>query len=227
MSALELYSYDACPFAQRTRMVLGEKGIEFDLHEVDVHNKPPRWKEISPYGKVPVLLHDGQSIYESAIINQYLDEAFPQPALMPATAAGRAQARIWMDYCESRFLPAAHKVLWERDQPEKHAANLTAIYEVLRFMEQEGLAKLSDGPYWFGDRPTLVDFQFLPFFERFSVYEALAGLKWPADCPRLRRWFDAMCERPSVSATLRPVESHIEQHHRLAAAIAKRRAASA
>ena len=119
MSDIELYSYDACPYAQRTRMVLAEKGLDFALHEVDVYNKPANWATISPYGKVPVLRHDGASIYESTIVNQYLDEAFPDPPLMPASALGRAQARIWMDYCETRFLPASHNLLWQRGRAKK------------------------------------------------------------------------------------------------------------
>jgi glutathione S-transferase len=227
MSQVELYSYDACPFAQRTRMVLNEKGIDYQLHEVDVYDKPAGWEQISPYGKVPLLRHAGGTVYESAIINEYLDEAFPEPPLMPAGPLARAQARIWIDYCESRFLPATHALMRERDDPQRQASNLDKVHEVLRFMEHEGMAKLGQGPYWFDDRPTLVDFQYLPFFERFAVYEAMAGFRWPADCPRLRHWFDTMSARPAVAATLRPVEFHLEQQRRLAERIAQRRAASA
>lgn len=208
-------------------MVLAEKGLDFDLIEIDVYNKPEGWDEISPYGKVPCLRHDGGTIYESAIINEYLDEAFAEPALMPAGAPQRAQARIWMDYCETRFLPATRRLMQERDDDARRAENLDKVYAVLRFMENEGLRRLSDGPFWFGDAPTLVDFQYLPFFERFAVYEVMAGLEWPADCPRLRAWFDAMVERDSVKPTLRPLAYHLEQQRRLAERIAQRRQTTA
>lgn len=223
---MELYSYDACPFAQRTRMVLAEKGLPFELHEIDVHNKPDGWEKISPYGKVPLLRDRGGTIYESAIINEYLDEAYPEPPLMPATNLARAQARIWMDYCDSRFLPAVHKLVWSGDDEEARRENLGTVIEMLHFIEDEGLARCGSGPYWFGDRPTLVDFHYLPFFERFAAYDELVGLRIPPDCPRLIAWLDAMCGRDSVSSTLRPAAYHIENQRRLMAAIQQRQAAA-
>jgi glutathione S-transferase len=215
MSLPELYSYAACPFAQRTRMVLAEKDIDFELHEVDLANRPANWREISPTGKVPLLRHEGETIYESTIINQYLDEAFPGHPLMPATPLGRARARIWMDHCDQRFLPAMHALMRHRDDPDQLPAAMDKASDALRELEHRGLDRSGDGPYWFGSEPSLIDFQYLPFFERFPVYEALCGLGWPAECIRLRRWFDAMCARDSVRPTLRPAAAHIENQRRL------------
>jgi glutathione S-transferase len=226
VSHIKLYSYDACPFAQRTRMVLAEKNIDFDLLEVDVHNKPANWQEISPYGKVPVLRHGDTSVYESTIVNEYLDEVFPEPPLMPDGAAARAQARIWMDYCETRFRPLTTALVWEREDPKKLASNIEKLTEVLHFIEHAGLRKLSDGPYWFGQQVSLVDFQYLPFFERFVLYKHLTGFDWPADCSRLRAWFNTMSKSDSVRPTLRSLEFHLEKHQQLEAAIAARRSAS-
>ncbi|SVB10085.1 uncharacterized protein METZ01_LOCUS162939, partial [marine metagenome] len=79
MSSLEIFSSEGCPFAQRSRMVLIEKGVEFSLTEINLGKKPEGWEKISPYGKVPLLRNDGVTIYESAIINEYLDETFPDP----------------------------------------------------------------------------------------------------------------------------------------------------
>lgn len=217
MAKVELFSFEACPYAQRSRMVLIEKGVDFELIEVDIHNRPAWFKDVSPYGKVPVLRNDGRVVYESAIINEYLDEVFPTPPLMPADPYGRAQARIWMDYCETRFLPAAFRVMAEREQPAKHAANLAKLTEVLRFMEHEGMRKLGAGPCWLGAQPSLVDFQFLPFFERFAVYEELAGVKWPDDCTRLRDWYALMGERRSFRETRHTLDYHLEQQKKLAA----------
>jgi glutathione S-transferase len=218
MSQVELFSFEGCPYAQRSRLVLIEKDIVFELTEIDLYNRPAWFREVSPYGKVPVLRHDGRVIYESGIINQYLDEAFPQPPLMPADPYGRAQARIWMDYCDSRFLPATHRLMAERAQPAKLAENHEKLAEVMRFMEHEGLRRLSSGPYWLGHSPTLVDFHFLPFFERFAVYEELAGVRWPDDCSRLRAWYETIGQRPSFIATRHTLDFHLEQQRRLAAA---------
>ena len=215
MSAVELYSYAACPFAQRTRMVLAEKAIDHELHEVDLANRPDNWNEISPTGKVPLLRHDGATIYESTIINQYLDETFVDLPLMPATALGRAQARIWMDHCDHRFLVTMHNLMRQRDNAEKLPEAAEKAREALRELETRGLADSGEGPYWLGAEPTLVDFQYLPFFERMPVYEALCDFEWPEDCQRLKRWFDAMCERDSVRPTLRPPEDLVDNQRRL------------
>lgn len=215
MPVVELFSYEGCPYAQRSRMVLIEKGIDFSLMEIDLANRPEWFREVSPYGKVPVLRHDGRVVYESAIINQYLDEVFPDPPLMPADAYGRAQARIWMDYCDSRYLPAARQVMTARSDPDRHRENLAALTRVMRFMEHEGLRKLGDGPCWMGEQPTLVDFHFLPFFERFAIYEELAGAEWPADCTRLRHWYETLGQRPSFLATRHTLDFHLEQQRRL------------
>jgi glutathione S-transferase len=215
--AIELFSFAACPYAQRTRMVLIEKELGFELTEIDLQERPAWFREVSPYGKVPVLRHQGRVVYESAIINQYVDEAFPERPLMPRDPYARAQVRIWIDYCETRFLQATHRLMSERDDADKLPANRARLTEVLRFMEHEGLRKLGDGPYWMGATPTLVDFQYLPFFERFPVYEELAGAEWPDDCTRLRRWFDALSRRASYLETRHTLDFHLEQQRRLAA----------
>jgi glutathione S-transferase len=227
MSTIELYSFEGCPYAQRSRMALLEKGLAFGLTEIDLFNRPAWFREISPYGKVPVLRHAGATVYESAIINQYLDEAFPLPPLLPATPALRAQARIWMDYCETRFLVATHKLMSEAGDMTRRADNIARLSEVLRFIEHEGLRKLSDGPYFFGERVSLADLQFAPFFERFGTYEQLGGATWPGDCTRLRAWFEAMQARASYQATARPLEYHLEARRQMQLRIAESRRAAA
>ncbi|MEO8443740.1 MAG: glutathione S-transferase family protein [Gammaproteobacteria bacterium] len=223
MTTIELYSFEACPYAQRTRMTLLEKGLDFVLTEIDLFNRPAWFSDISPYGKVPVLRHGGATIHESAIINQYLDEVFPEPPLLPASAAQRAQARIWMDYCETRFLVATHKLMSEAGDATKRAANAEKLAEVLRFIEQEGLAKPGSGPYFFGEHISLADIQFAPFFERFGTYEEIGGASWPADCPRLRRWFEALQERASYRATAKPLAYHLEARRQVQARFAESR----
>jgi glutathione S-transferase len=99
MSQIKLFSARACPFAHRTRLVLSHKKLPFELVEVELQNKPAWFDaKLSGYGKVPALEHDGQHLWESAIVNEYLDEVFPAPRLSPADPAPRARARIWIDY---------------------------------------------------------------------------------------------------------------------------------
>src|SRR5262245_711704 len=106
---LHLYSTYYCPYALRTRIVLKEKGLEYQHTEIDLKNKPADFLKISPYGKVPVLLDGDARIYESAIINEYIDEKFPSPALMPQSPTERAYVRIWIDFANTRLMPAAFK----------------------------------------------------------------------------------------------------------------------
>ena len=217
MAEVELFSFAACPYAQRARMVLIEKGVDHEVIEIDLYDRPAWFAEVSPYGKVPVLRHRGQVVHESTIINQYLDEAFPDPPLLPADPYGRARARIWMDYCETRYLPAAHRLMSDREDAGKRAAANAKLAETLRFIEHEGLRSIGDGPFWLGATPSLVDFQFLPFFERFAVYEELAGAEWPEDCTRLTAWFRACAARPSYLRTRHTLDYHLEQQRRLTA----------
>lgn len=107
MSAIQLYSFAACPYAQRVHIALLEKQLDFELIEIDLFNRPEWFAAISPYGKVPVLRHAGVTVHESTIINQYLDEAFPQPALMPESRpCGPRRGSGWItvkrDFCRQR-----------------------------------------------------------------------------------------------------------------------------
>jgi glutathione S-transferase len=214
MAEIELFSYEACPYAQRTRMALIEKGLDFTLTEVDLYNKPEWFKQLSPYGKVPLLRHNGGIVYESRIINEYLEDAFPQRPLLPREPLARARARIWIDYCDSYLMPVLHKVIADRKDTAKQAENRKIVAEKFRFMETEGLRKLSDGPYWLGKDVSLVDLQFMPFIERFPCYEALWAVAIPEDCTRLKAWIAAMQARDSHKKTVSSFEYHMIRYRR-------------
>ncbi|MCP4000959.1 MAG: glutathione S-transferase family protein [Gammaproteobacteria bacterium] len=197
MSQLHLYSFKTCPFARRTRMTLLEKGLDFELTEIDIQNKPDNFSTIAPYGKVPVLLHEGRHIYESAIINEYIDERFPEPPLMPADPLNRAEARIWMDYCTHNYSAAIRALLMAEDDAQTQSAH-EAVRECMLFIEHEGLRKLSEGPFWLGKKISLIDIQFMPFFQR-RLENNRAEI--PAECIRLHGWLDTMISHPSWLAT--------------------------
>src|SRR5215217_770456 len=102
----KLYNTQRCPYARRTRVVLHEKGLSFETYEVDLSNKSEEFLRASPTGKVPVVVVDGDSIYESNVVNQYLDEVTDGPKLMPEDPKRRAYARIWMAFADTDFFPA-------------------------------------------------------------------------------------------------------------------------
>lgn len=209
MSEVEIISATSCPFAQRTRMVLIEKNIDHGLSEIDLNNKPEWFGEISPYGKVPVIRHKGVTFFESSVINEYLEEAFPENNLMPQTPEDRAEARVWIDFANVRFVPHIYKVLLAQDA-EGQALHERKIYEALHFMEFEGLRKSGDGPYWLGSEISLVDITFFPHLERFVALEKYRGIKIPEDHTHLLAWLAHMKQRPSVVQTTLDDESYIK-----------------
>jgi len=211
MSALHLYSYASCPFAQRTRITLAEKSLDFERTEIELGNKPDWFLKVSPYGKVPCLQHGDHVLYESAIINEYLDDVFPEIPLMPSDLYLRAQARIWMHYADNYYSSASWAISTLHNDPDKQKKEIAKLQDCFRFMEAEGLGKFSgDGPFWFGADLSLVDIQFLPWMERFPAYTELWGITVPDECHRVRSWMTALQETKGWAATSRSVSDHVE-----------------
>ncbi|HEY9799646.1 MAG TPA: glutathione S-transferase family protein [Leptolyngbyaceae cyanobacterium] len=220
MAEIKIYSAVTCPYAHRTRLVLQEKGIDFELNEIDLQNKPANFTDISPYGKVPALVHGDKRVWESAIINEYLDEVFPHPPLLPKNPIDRAQARIWIDFANTRLVPAFSNLLRNPDSQKQEEAK-NELYKHLEFIENEAFGKLSlNGPYWFGESVSLVDFTFYPWFERWPALKQYRGFGIPAEFTRLRQWKHALKELDSVKAIAHPKEFYIEKYARFATPVA-------
>ena len=212
MSEIVLYSARACPFAHRTRLVLAEKRVPFELVEVDLQNKPSWFQDVSGYSKVPALSHQGQHLWESAVINEYLDEVFRDPPLLPQDALARARARIWVDYANTRFVGAFGALL-------RGEAGPAELENSLRYFEREGLAKHgADGPFFFGKAPSLVDFAFYPWFERWDALAHYRGFGVPSDLTRLGAWRAALSSLASVREQASPTEFYVERWARYAPA---------
>ena len=90
---MNLYSGTTCPFSHRCRIVLYEKGMDFQVIDVDMFNKPEEMAAVNPHNRVPVLVERDLVLFEPNIINEYIDERFPHPQLMPADPIMRARAR--------------------------------------------------------------------------------------------------------------------------------------
>jgi glutathione S-transferase len=197
---IEVISSSTCPFAQRTRMVLAAKGVPFSLTEISLDDKPDWFRKLSPYGKVPILRHGKNVLWESSVINEYLEEVFPEPAMLPKDRFRRALARVWIDFANVRMVPHVYKFMLrqDRDGQELQRERLT---EAVVFMERQGLRELSDGPFWMGDTPNLVDFTFFPHVQRFVVLARYRSFAIPPECTRLLAWIEAMHRVPAVKTT--------------------------
>ena len=205
-----LCSFEGCPFAQTTRITLVHKGIRFRHSEVPVMNadvtgiadKPAWFLELSPKGRVPVLLHRGRVLYESAMVDQYLDEVFPDRPLMPADPGERVIARIWLHHA-STTLPR----LWYRAlnaRPEDQAGCSARLLEFLADWEAALHEHGGSGPWLFGERCTLPDLFMAPFYERFEpALGHFKNFELPDDgsLPGVRRHYRASLEHPAFLAT--------------------------
>lgn len=217
MAAIEIYSAALCPFAHRVRLALTEKEISFRLIEIDLQNKPANFKEISPYGKVPVLKHGDRRVWESTIINEYLEEAFPNPPLLPKAPIQRAQARIWINFADTRLFAATAKLLYMSQNAQQQAEAKQQLIEHLQFMEQEGLQNWSErSPYWLGSEISLVDFTLCPVFEQWAVLEQFRDTPFPSELDRLKQWREAVAEQKSVRAIAKSSEFYLNYYGRLA-----------
>lgn len=216
MTTIQIFSSKACPYAHRTRLVLLEKGIDFTLTEIDLQNKPEWFADVSRYGKVPAIKHGEHQLYESAIINEYLDEVFPNPPLLPRDSGIKAIARIWIDYANNRFVPAFSKLLRGKDAAEQQQGR-QELEESLAYIEREALSQLSgEGSYWFGNTLSLVDLTFYPWFERLPTLEQYRNFTLSSEHTRLKKWWDAVRDRDSVRAIENPLSFYLERYARFA-----------
>jgi glutathione S-transferase len=221
MSDVELFSTPVCPFAHRVRLTLVEKGIPYRLTEIDLRNKPREFMSVSPHGKVPLLRRGNEHIAESVIINEYLDETFPEPPLLPRDPARRAHARFWIDFANSRLFATTASLLYGPHRQDRAPA-LQQIADALGFIESEALAKRpGEGPYWLGPEVSLVDLTFYPWFEQLPVLERFRDFGMPQGLGRVAEWRHAMAQRPTTRAAAKPSTFYIEQYGLLEQALAR------
>jgi glutathione S-transferase len=198
MQELTLVSHHLCPYVQRAAIVLLEKGVAFDRRWIDLAAKPDWFIEISPLGKTPVLLAQGATIFESAVICEYLDEVYGHP-LHPADALTRAQHRAWMEFGSSVL-----NVIWSYyTAPDAQALKVQRQVLEQRFLQLEQ-ALSGAGPYFAGERFSMVDAVFAPVFRYFETFEAIGEESFFTQTPRVRAWRAALAQRPSVRTAAVP-----------------------
>jgi glutathione S-transferase len=192
MPPLTLVSHHLCPYVQRAAIALAEKGVGFERVDIDLADKPDWFKAISPLGKVPLLrVGEHAVLFESSVICEYLEDTQPNP-LHPADPLERARHRAWMEF-GSAILSDIWGFETATDQvtTEKKAADLKA-----RFAWVE--RALGKGPYFAGEKMSLVDAVFAPIFRYFDVFDRIADYGIFSDLPAVRAWRSALAERPSV-----------------------------
>ncbi|HJQ60719.1 MAG TPA: glutathione S-transferase family protein [Vineibacter sp.] len=194
---LTLVSHNLCPYVQRAAIALIEKGVDFQRRWVDLSDKPAWFRAVSPLGKTPVLLVGDQPIFESAVICDYLDEVYV-PRLHPEDPLARARHRAWIAFA-STVLDDIWSYYSARDAAAHHA-RYAAIQD--KFAQVE--AALGAGPWFAGDRFSLVDAAFAPVFRYFDAFERIGVTGAFEATPKVRAWRAALAQRPSVAAAAAP-----------------------
>ncbi len=199
---IKLYDFKSSPNCQRVKVVLAEKNLPYETINVDLRaqaQKTPDFLKLNPYGKVPVLIDDGTVLYESCIINEYLDEKYPAPALLPADLSKRAKARIHIDYGLAHLDGPYQKLRLETMKTEKEQDKevIAAAKSELKRLLQRFETELGDQSYLVGDF-SLADAALIPRFIRLEGFGVLPD----SSLPRLGKYLERMKERPSVKAIL-------------------------
>ncbi len=112
---IELYTHPMSPCAQKVRIVLAEKGLDWTRHHVNLQEKEnlrPEYLKLNPLGVVPTLVHEGRPVIESSIICEYLEDSFPNPSLLPAAPYQRARMRYWMKHVDVKLHPSCGTLQW-------------------------------------------------------------------------------------------------------------------
>jgi stringent starvation protein A len=188
---LTLYDAARCPFCARVRIVLAEKDVPHDVVAIDLDDRPA-WivEKNPPAGKVPVLEEDGWVLPESAVIDEYLDERYPEPSLLPADPAERAAARFLVFRFDDFQKPYYALRRGEAGASDTFRGKLAWLDDLLDAM-----------PYLTGRAFGLADVAYLPWVIR---ARELLGLELE-EFRALSGWLDRVAERPSVRAELETV----------------------
>ncbi|MCB5190291.1 glutathione S-transferase N-terminal domain-containing protein [Methylobacillus arboreus] len=193
---MTLYSGTTCPYSHRCRIVLFEKGMDFQVIDVDMANKPEDLAVINPHNTVPVLVERDLVLEQANIINEYIDERFPHPQLMPADPVMRARARLFLHNFEDQLFSHIDDIESGNAKAADKARatirdNLTQIVPL--FSRQE---------YILGDEFSMLDVAIAPLLWRLGHY----GIELPKQAAPLLKYAERIFSRPAYIEAMTPSE---------------------
>src|SRR2546426_8260692 len=182
---ITLYDADRCPYCARVRIVLGEKGLEYETVVIDLDDRPAWIYEKNPLGRVPVLEEDAFVLAESAVIDEYLEERYPDPPLWPADPGERALARLLVfrfDQLSRPYYAVRRGEEGARERLDRALADVDALLEAQLFLggREDGLA----------------DIAYIPWILRARDRMDIDLARFPA----LVDWVSRLVERPAIAA---------------------------
>lgn len=193
---MRLYSGTTCPYSHRCRIVLYEKGMDFDVIDVDMMSRVDDIAVVNPYGKVPVLVERDLILYEANIINEYIDERFPHPQLMPPDPVMRARARLFLHRFEQELY--GHIEAIERGAVKSADKARTVVRDNLTQIAQI----LTKQKFLLGDEFSMLDVAIAPLLWRLELY----GIRMGKDAAPLMKYAERIFSRQGFIDALTPSE---------------------
>ncbi|MBW8074647.1 glutathione S-transferase N-terminal domain-containing protein, partial [Metallibacterium scheffleri] len=195
-----LYSGTTCPFSQRCRFVLFEKGMDFEIRDVDLFNKPEDVNVMNPYGQVPILVERDLILYESNIINEYIDERFPHPQLMPGDPVARARVRLFLFNFEKELF--VHVGVLESRATKANEKAMEKARSAIRDRLTQLAPVFTKNRYMLGDEFSMLDVSIAPLLWRLDHY----GIDLPKSAAPLAKYAERIFQRPAYIEALTPSE---------------------
>ncbi len=195
-SVMTLFSSPTDPFCHRARVVLAEKGITYEIADVEPDNLPEDLVDLNPYQSVPTLVDRELVLYDANVIMEYLDERFPHPPLMPVDPVSRAKSRLALHRIDRDWYSQVPEI---ESGDEKRAAKARKIL-------RDSLVASADvfgfKPFFLSDELTLVDCAIVPLLWRLPVY----GIELPPQAKPVLAYADRMFQRESFRTSLSEAE---------------------
>ena len=204
-----LYSAIACNWCHRCRVVFHTKGVGAEVIEIDLVRRPEWFQKKASGGSVPLLESEDGAFHGSAIINEYVEERWPEPQLLPGSPRERAEARMWIAWWNRGPTPHYEELLMNV-RPERQDDHREKLEASLRECEERLAARGYRGGYWHGDELGLVDASAAPVFDRFVGLRHFHDFDVPKELGRVREWRDRLLSDPHLQATSPGEEALLE-----------------
>lgn len=192
---MRLYSGTTCPYSHRCRIVLYEKGMDFEVIDVDLMNRAEDIAVINPYNRVPVLVERDLILYEANIINEYIDERFPHPQLMPPDPVMRGRARLLLHRFEQELYSQV-------DIIEQGGKNADKARGVVRDNLTQLAQILTKQKFLLGDEFSMLDVAIAPLLWRLDRY----GIQMGKEAAPLMKYAERLFSRQGFIDALTPSE---------------------
>lgn len=205
-SVMTLYSGVTDIYSHRVRIVLAEKGVSYEVINIDARNKPEDLLELNPYGSIPTLVDRELALYEANIICEYLDERFPHPPLMPVYPVARAKTRLILYRFEREWMPLVRKL-----ESGSVSESRAAAKELAGYISQL-VPVFNASTYFLGDEFTLIDCCIAPILWRLPLWGVTLT---PAETKVVNKYADRIFQRDSFQASLTEAEHELRKLDRV------------